>query len=165
MTRSRRATDRKGSAEKARAGRGPAPKRRKPSSARAGVLHLSRSAVEALNHESLAEHGGLDGVRDEGLLESALGRCVNKAMYEPDASIAELAAALAFGLAKNHPFNDGNKRIALIASFAFLELNGARLTATEAEAYEAIYGLAAGEVSEREMAAWFAAHSKPRRAR
>jgi len=104
-------------------------------------------------------------VRDEGLLESALGRCVNKAMYEPDASIAELAAALAFGLAKNHPFNDGNKRIALIASFAFLELNGARLTATEAEAYEAIYGLAAGEVSEREMAAWFAAHSKPRRAR
>ncbi len=141
------------------------PTRQVPSPATVSVLHLSRAAIEALHHESLAEHGGLDGLRDEGLLESALGRYINKAMYEPDSSLAELAAALAFGLARNHAFNDGNKRIALIASFTFLELNGVRVTATEAEAYEAVYGLAAGQLSETDMAAWFAAHSKSRRLR
>jgi len=133
--------------------------------AKGPIIHLSRAAVEALHRESLAEHGGLDGLRDEGLLESALGRCVNKAIYEPESSLAALAASLAFGLAKNHAFNDGNKRIALIASFTFLELNRVRVTATEAEAYAAIYGLAAGELSESELATWFEEHSKARRAR
>ncbi len=175
MTRPKREADRKGTSGKATSpkaiptktggGKRSAPAQRISSPATVSVLHLSRAASEALHHESLAEHGGLDGLRDEGLLESALGRCINKAMYEPDSSLAELAAALAFGLAKNHAFNDGNKRIALIASFTFLELNGVRVTATEAEAYEAVYGLAAGQLSESDMAAWFAAHSKSRRVR
>jgi death-on-curing protein len=127
------------------------------------LRHVSRAAVEALHRESLAEHGGLEGIRDEGLLESALARCRNRAVYEPDSSLAELAASLAFGLAKNHPFNDGNKRIALIASFLFVELNGYRVSATESEAYAAIYGLAAGELSEADLSEWLAAHLKPRR--
>lgn len=127
------------------------------------VRHVSRAAVEALHRESLAEHGGLEGVRDEGLLESALARCRNRSAYEPDSTLAELAASLAFGLAKNHPFNDGNKRIALIASFLFVELNGSRVSATESEAYAAIYGLAAGELSEGQLSEWFAAHMKPKR--
>jgi len=124
---------------------------------------VSRAAVEALHRESLAEHGGLDGIRDEGLLESALARCVNRAAYEPDSTIAQLAAALAFGLARNHPFNDGNKRIALIASFLFVELNGSRVVASEADAYDAIYRLAAGEIGEQGLAAWFEQHIKRKR--
>lgn len=120
----------------------------------AKIRFLSRSTVVSLHRESLAEHGGLDGVRDEGLLQSALHRCVNKAEYEPEASIPQLAAALAFGLAMNHPFNDGNKRIALIASFVFLELNGHRVEADEVEAYEVFMDLAAGKLTEQELADW-----------
>ncbi len=162
-------TKAKGSKPDAPAGGGSVKKPRKPAGPRADarvpIIHISRAAVEALHRESLAEHGGLDGLRDEGLLESALGRCVNKAAYEPESSLAALAASLAFGLAKNHAFNDGNKRIALIASFTFLELNRVRVTATEAEAYAAIYALAAGELSESALAEWFEQHSKARRAR
>ncbi len=122
---------------------------------RVELRFVSRRAVEALHREALAEHGGLDGIRDEGLLESALARCAHRAAYDPDASVACLAAALGFGLAKNHPFHDGNKRIALIASFLFVELNGFRMTATESEAYEVVDRLAAGEVDEAELAEWF----------
>jgi len=124
---------------------------------------VSRAAVEALHRESLAEHGGLDGIRDEGLLESALARCVNRAAYEPDSTIAQLAAALAFGLAKNHPFNDGNKRIALIASFLFVELNGFRVIATESDAYDTIYALAAGEIDESRLSEWFGQNMRRKR--
>ena len=112
--------------------------------------------VVALHRESLAEHGGIDGIRDEGLLQSALHRCVNKAAYEPDSTIPELAASLAYGLAMNHPFNDGNKRIAMIASFAFLEMNGLRVQASELDAYDVFMDLAAGALSEGELAEWFA---------
>lgn len=118
------------------------------------VRFLSRRAIAALHRASLAEHGGLDGVRDEGLLDSALLRYVNRAAYEPDATLTELAAALAYGLAMNHPFHDGNKRIAMIAAFTFLEINGKRVTATELDAYEAFMGLAAGKLSEAELAGW-----------
>ena len=124
--------------------------------ARAAVRFLSRRAVCVLHRESLAEHGGIDGVRDEGLLQSALHRCVNKAAYEPDSTIPELAASLAYGLAMNHPFNDGNKRIAMIASFAFLEMNGMRMQASELDAYEVFMDLAAGRLTEAELAKWLA---------
>ena len=126
-------------------------------SARRGAIRfLSREAVVALQRESLSEHGGLDGIRDEGLLQSALHRCEQRAHYEPDASLAVLAASLAFGLARNHPFNDGNKRIALVASFAFLEINGRSVTAPEVEVYEIFMALAAGELTEDQLADWFA---------
>lgn len=115
---------------------------------------LSRSTVVSLHRESLAEHGGLDGVRDEGLLQSAVEGCADKAGREPEASIPQLAAALAFGLSMNHPFNDGNKRIALIASFVFRELNGHRVEADEVEAYEVFMDLAAGKLTEQELADW-----------
>ena len=125
-------------------------------SARRGAIRfLSRESVVALQRESLSEHGGLDGIRDEGLLQSALHRCEQCAHYEPDASLAVLAASLAFGLARNHPFNDGNKRIALVASFAFLEINGRSVTAPEVEAYEIFMALAAGELTEEQLADWF----------
>ena len=125
-------------------------------SARQGAIRfLSRESVVALQRESLSEHGGLDGIRDEGLLQSALHRCEQRAHYEPDASLAVLAASLAFGLARNHPFNDGNKRIALVASFAFLEINGRSVTAPEVEVYEIFMALAAGELTEEQLADWF----------
>jgi death-on-curing protein len=124
--------------------------------ARAAIRFLSPRAVGVLHRESLAEHGGIDGVRDEGLLQSALHRCVNKAAYEPDSTIPELAASLAYGLAMNHPFNDGNKRIAMIASFAFLEMNVMRMQASELDAYEVFMDLAAGRLTEAELAKWLA---------
>ena len=125
------------------------------SAGRGAVRFLSRESVVALQRESLSEHGGLDGIRDEGLLQSALHRCAQRSHYEPDASLAVLAASLAFGLARNHPFNDGNKRIALVASFAFLEINGLSVTAPEIEVYEIFMALAAGELTEEQLADWF----------
>lgn len=110
--------------------------------------------------ESLAEHGGLAGIRDQGLLDSALDRPKNKAGYEVDSAVYGLAAAFAFRIAKNHPFHDGNKRIALIASFLFAELNGVRMTATEVDAAASFLALAAGELSEADLAKWFKANSR-----
>ncbi|HWT12103.1 MAG TPA: type II toxin-antitoxin system death-on-curing family toxin [Allosphingosinicella sp.] len=104
--------------------------------------------------EQLAEHGGGDGVRDPALLESALARPRNAAAYgDPDA--ADLAAAYAFGIARNHPFVDGNKRTAAVVSETFLILNGHQLGASDAELVVAFLALAAGELSEEEMADWF----------
>jgi death-on-curing protein len=111
-------------------------------------------AALAAHRAQIAEHGGGDGVRDEALLESAISRPLNLAAYgEPDA--AALAAAYAFGLARNHPFVDGNKRTAAVISEAFLNLNGYDLTATDPELVVAFLTLAAGELSEAEMADWF----------
>ena len=121
------------------------------------VRFVSRDVVVALHRESLAEHGGIDGIRDEGLLQSALHRCVNRSVYEPDASIAQLAASLGYGLAMDHAFNDGNKRIAMIAAFVFLELNGCPVVASEVDAYEVFIDLAAGKVTEPELAEWLSA--------
>ena len=104
--------------------------------------------------EQLAEHGGGEGVRDMTLLESAMARPRNLAAYgKPDA--ATLAAAYAYGIARNHPFVDGNKRTAAVVSETFLILNGYRLTASDAELVVAFVALAAGELSEEEMADWF----------
>ncbi|MCB5185912.1 type II toxin-antitoxin system death-on-curing family toxin [Methylobacillus gramineus] len=110
-----------------------------------------------LHDESLAEHGGDSGLRDEGLLDSALARPVNEL---PD--IAALAASYCVGLAKNHPFVDGNKRAALLATGLFLLLNGKRLTATQAEATLAVLNVAAGKISEEAFAEWIRQHSAKR---
>ena len=111
----------------------------------------------AAHAEQVAEHGGDDGIRDQGLLDSAIARPVNLAGYgEPD--VADLAAAYAFGIAQNHPFVDGNKRTAAVVSETFLMLNGYELTATDAELVVAFVALAGGELSEAEMADWFRNH-------
>ena len=115
---------------------------------------LRIDAVLAMHKRQIAEHGGGDGVRDIGLLESAMARPRNIAVYEPDADIARLAAAYAFGIAKNHPFIDGNKRTALVACRTFLLLNGYQLTATPTEKYLTFLSLAEGSVSEEALADW-----------
>jgi death-on-curing protein len=113
---------------------------------------LRLEAILAAHDEQLVEHGGGVGVRDRGLLESALARPENLYAYgEP--SLPKLAAAYAFGIARNHPFVDGNKRTALVAAEAFLGLNGFDLTADDVEAVRIFLALAAGELSEEELAA------------
>jgi death-on-curing protein len=111
----------------------------------------------AIHLEQLAEHGGAEGIRDEGLFESAMARPENLAAYgEPDG--AALAASYAFGLARNHPFVDGNKRTAAAVSLTFLQLNGCQFSGSDAEIVVAFEALAAGELSEDELADWFRAH-------
>lgn len=110
--------------------------------------------AEAAHLEQITEHGGGEGVRDAGLLESAMARPRNLADYgEPD--IAALAAAYAYGIARNHPFVDGNKRTATVVSETFLSLNGHGLNASDAEVVVAFVALAAGELTEEELADWF----------
>jgi death on curing protein len=111
----------------------------------------------AAHAEQLAEHGGGEGVRDSGLLESAVARPQNLAQYgQPD--MAELAASYAYGIARNHPFVDGNKRTAAVVSETFLVLNGGTLLANDAELVVAFVALAAGELSEEELTDWFREH-------
>lgn len=120
---------------------------------------IDRDVLLMLHDESLAEHGGGVGIRDEGLLDSALSKPLNNVAYgAPD--IAELAAAYGFGLAKNHPFVDGNKRAAFLAVGLFLYLNGYRLTATQADATRAILALAASEIGESQFAQWIRDHMR-----
>ena len=122
---------------------------------------LNRRALELLHSESIAEHGGADGLRDEGLFESALARPQNLLAYEGVTEPGLLAAAYAFGLAKNHAFVDGNKRIAFIAAALFLRLNGFRLVADQAEATLVMLSVASGAFSEGELADWIRKHVKP----
>ena len=104
----------------------------------------------------LAAHGGADGIRDQGMLESALARPRNIWAYAKNPPpLTALAAAYAFGLSSNHPFVDGNLRTALVVSFAFLDVNGLEVTASQEDACLTILGLAAGEVSEPALAQWF----------
>jgi death-on-curing protein len=112
-------------------------------------------AIRAIHAELLAEHGGLDGAVDEDMLAATLARPQQLETYSnPPASLFQLAAAYGFGFAKNHCFTDGNKRISLVAIDVFLQLNGYELTAEEAEVAIVIEGLAAGEMSEDELANW-----------
>lgn len=116
-------------------------------------IWVARSVVLALHDEQLAEHGGGSGLRDEGLLDSALARPLNLESYgDPDA--ADLAAAYAFGVAKNHPFVDGNKRTAAVAMELFLDQNGYELTATDEALVLTILALADGSSSETDLADW-----------
>ncbi len=126
-----------------------------------GWRWIDKQALCLLHDESLSEHGGSAGLRDEGLLESALARPQHLEVYgQPD--LADLAAAYGVGLAKNHPFVDGNKRAAFLAVGIFLALNGHRLVATQAEAALAMLGVASGEIEEAAFAAWLRAHLKRR---
>lgn len=117
-------------------------------------VRVAPKALRLLHEESLVTFGGSRGVRDEGLFESAMMRPRNVAAYQERVDIADLAASYAHGLAKNHPFVDGNKRVAFLAVGIFLKVNGFRLTATPADAIQAVLGLASGEISEEAFAAW-----------
>jgi death-on-curing protein len=122
-------------------------------------LWLSKEFILALHERLIAEFGGLAGIRDEGLLESALGKPVNLFAYsEPE--IFDLAAACAFGIVRNHPFLDGNKRTGFAAAAVFLETNGCRLTASEVEATAGTLALAEGTLSEEGYAGWLTEHSE-----
>ncbi|MCM0607561.1 MAG: type II toxin-antitoxin system death-on-curing family toxin [Ideonella sp. WA131b] len=122
---------------------------------------VSAEVLLAVHEEQLAEHGGAAGVRDLGLFESALARPQNQAAYgNPDA--ADLAAAYGVGLAKNHPFIDGNKRTAFVAVELFLALNGHDLVADDADCVLTMLAVAAGSLDEPGFAAWLRAHSRPR---
>lgn len=120
---------------------------------------VDKTALVLLRDESLAEHGGAAGMRDESLFESALARPQHLAAYE-DPDIASLAATYGVGLAKNHPFVDGNKRAAFLAVGLFLALNGYRLCASQLEATRAMLAIAAGELGEADFAAWIRRNSK-----
>jgi death-on-curing protein len=121
---------------------------------------IDKRMLMLLHDESLAEHGGASGLRDEGLLDSALARPLNRALYggEPPPDVAELAAAYGHGLAKNHPFVDGNKRAAFLSVGLFLALNGWRLSASQADATVAVFELAGGGLDEAAFAVWLRQH-------
>ena len=121
---------------------------------------VSKNTVLGAHALQIEIHGGGRGLRDEGLLESALARPENLAHYD-EPSVFELAAAYAYGLARNHPFVDGNKRIAFVTAVLFLEKNGQGFAASEVEATMTFLRLAAGEIEESELAAWFRDNSRP----
>ncbi len=124
------------------------------------TVWLSQQLVLAIHDEQLAEHGGSIGLRDPGLLDSALARPLNRAGYgEPD--ISELAAVYALGIAQNHPFIDGNKRTAFVALELFLRLNGCVLTVGDAEAVVMMLAMAAGEIQDDEFTVWVRLHTAP----
>lgn len=119
------------------------------------LIWISRALTLAIHERQLAEHGGIAGVRDEALLESALARPQQLFAYgQPPPDLADLAASLAYGLARNHPFLDGNKRTAHVCYRVFLRMNGADLRATDEDKYVAMLALAEGSLSEAEFAAW-----------
>lgn len=123
---------------------------------------VDKQALLLLHGESVAEHGGAAGIRDAGLLDSALARAQNLTAYgDPD--VAALAATYGAGISQNHPFVDGNKRAAFLSVGLFLALNGYRLVASQAEATVAMLSLAAGELKEEEFAAWLRGHIELRK--
>ena len=115
---------------------------------------VDRLVVEAVQFDLIRTHGGMPGRRDEHGLESALARAAQRHAYEPATDLAGLAAAYGHGLSTNHPFNDGNKRIAFVTMAVFLELNGWQIEAPEDEVVTAMLALAAGELGEEELASW-----------
>jgi death-on-curing protein len=123
---------------------------------------IDLEVVLAIHDEQLAEHGGQAGVRDRGLLESALARPRNQFAYG-ESSRTRLAASYAFGISRNHPFLDGNKRTSLVAAELFLDLNGLELRASNAECVATFLRLAAGELTEDTLADSIASHATPRR--
>lgn len=128
---------------------------------------VDRRVLLLLHDESIAEHGGAQGLRDEGLLDSALARPLNLALYGPPnvadvADVADLATSYGIALAKNHAFVDGNKRVAFLAAGMFLALNGQRLVTTQADATLAMLDVAAGTLIEAAFAQWLRTHIQPR---
>jgi len=126
-------------------------------------LWLDRRSLLLLHLESLAEHGGSSGMHDQGLLDSALARPRNQFIYDPNADIAKLAAAYGFGLAKNHAFVDGNKRIAFIATALFLRLSGWRLATERLDEIQTMLNLASGEITEGLFASWIRTNCEKRK--
>jgi death-on-curing protein len=125
-------------------------------------IWIESSVVEKIHQRQLALHGGQDGIRDHGILESALGRPRNLWAYSnPRPDPAQLGASYAYGIAKNHPFIDGNKRTAFVACRLFLKRNGFTLEANELEKYETFLALAAGELTEEQLAAWLRDRIQP----
>ena len=118
------------------------------------MIWLTRDMVEAFHRESLARFGGADGIRDEGLLLSALARAENIHGYEPESDVFRLAAAYCTGLVKNHPFIDGNKRTGVLSAIVFLNLNDVNVDFDEAMVVTMVYGLAASEITEAQFADW-----------
>jgi death-on-curing protein len=124
---------------------------------------IRQDVVLMMHEEVMMHHGGPEGVRDFGLLESALARPRNLFAYsEQDVSIARFAAAYAKGIIANHPFVDGNKRTAFTVSLTFLKLNGLEVTATKEDRVLTFWSLAAGEISEEQLAQWFERNMAPR---
>jgi len=126
---------------------------------------IDKRALLLLHEESLATFGGARGMRDDGLLDSALARPRNQCIYEKSLGLAPLAAAYGYGIAKNHAFVDGNKRAAFLAIGLFLAINGRRLQVPQLEAIQTILALAAGELGEDALAQWINAHCANGRAR
>lgn len=122
-------------------------------------IWIDKPEALVVHSMQLAEHGGSDGIRDVTLLDSALAKPRNVFAYVPAVTIFRLAASHAFGIARNNPFVDGNKRTALVVSEGFLRLNGYKVVSPPEEKYFTFLGLAEGTVSEEELAAWFSAHS------
>jgi death-on-curing protein len=128
---------------------------------RAEPRWLSRLVVDAIHADQLRQHGGLAGLRDENLLESALARPRQKWSYGRKPDLAALTAAYAFGLVRNHPYRDGNKRIGFLALATFLGINDHELDATDEEVVTAMLSLADGGLSERALASWIRRHLLP----
>ncbi len=126
---------------------------------------VSRSIVRSIHVDQVRQHGGSHGLRDEGLLESALERPRNRWRYKPETDLPRLAAAYGFGLARNHPFLDGNKRVAFQTMYVFLGLNGYRIEADEKEVVTLMLNLASGDVDEEPLSDWLRDHLKVRSAR
>jgi len=126
-----------------------------------GWRWLTEQLIIAVHDEQLVEHGGCEGIRDAGLLASALARPRNIAAYG-NPTVFELAAAYALGIIQNHPFVDGNKRTGFLAAYTFLALNGWRLIAPEASVVATVLAVASGEIDEAEFAAWLKVQSRPR---
>jgi death on curing protein len=123
---------------------------------------LSATMIRAIHTSQVHDHGGSLGLRDQGLLDSALARPRDRFHYEPEADLIDLAASYGFGLARNHPFVDGNKRVAFQAMYIFLGLNALRIDAGEPEVVRVILALAAGDLSEPDLAGWLRQHTSSR---
>jgi death on curing protein len=123
---------------------------------------ISKKALLLLHEESLATFGGAAGLRDEGLLDSALARPQNTHAYNHDCTMADLAASYAFGLAKNHAFVDGNKRVAFLAIGIFLAINGLSLVADQLDAIQTMLAVAAGDLDEHGLSEWIHKNSAPK---
>lgn len=123
---------------------------------------VTASVVVAIHADQIRAHGGTPGLRDRGLLESALDRPRNRLHYQPDAGLHALAAAYGFALARNHPFVDGNKRVAFQAMFVFLGLNGLRIVASEEAVVSVMLSVASGEMDEEALTSWLEASTLAR---
>lgn len=118
--------------------------------------------MSAIHTDQIREHGGSLGLRDEGLLESALARPIHLLRYKPESDLQSLAAAYGFDIARNHPFVDGNKRVAFQAMYVFLGLNGLRVVSDEREVVDVMLAVAGGDAAEESLAAWLREHTESR---